>query len=258
MIKVHAFLCGGDQADLAINDPFDENVGTTQYSPYFFYLVEHPRGRVLFDTGLHPEIATNFAARMGDATVDAFPIEMYEDGDVVGQLRKLGLTPEDVDAVVPSHLHFDHAGGLEFVKHAPVYLQASELETARNPPVYQADLYMAADFEHDLDWRLLDGDHDLFGDGSLQIIATPGHTRGHQSLVIRFDERPPLVLIGDAAYNLAKMRQRRLPAIVWSPDAMVQSWERLELIERETGAELRCTHESNFADVPIAPDAYWS
>ena len=54
--------------------------------------------------------------------------------------------------------------------------------------------------------------------------------------------------LGDAAYNLGKMRQRRLPAIVWSPDAMVQSWERLEAIERDAGAELRCTHEADFSD----------
>ena len=119
-MKVYAFHCGGDQADLAINDPLDENVGTKQYSPYFFYMIEHPRGRVLFDTGLHPEIGTNFAVRMGTAA-GAFPIEMLKDGHVAGQLRKLGLGVEDVDAVVMSHLHFDHAGGLEFVKHAPVY-----------------------------------------------------------------------------------------------------------------------------------------
>ncbi|WP_307380704.1 cytosine permease [Microbacterium sp. W4I20] len=253
-MKVHAFLNGGDYADLAINDPLDENVGTKQYSPYFFYLVEHPQGRVLFDTGLHPDLAQ----RWGASAAEAFPIEMYEGGDLVGQLQKLGLRPEDIDAVVPSHLHFDHAGGLEFVAHAPVYVQATELDFARNPPAYQADLYMPQDFEHDLDWRLLEGDHDLFGDGRVRIISTPGHTRGHQSLLVTFEERAPLVLLGDAAYNLGKMRERRLPAIVWSPDAMVASWERVEALEREVGAELICTHESDFAAVPIAPDGYWS
>lgn len=254
-MKVYAFHCGGDQADLAINDPLDENVGQKQYSPYFFYMIVHPKGRVLFDTGLHPEIRTNFAGRMGMAA-GAFPIEMFEDGDVIGQLAKLGLGPGDIDAVVPSHLHFDHAGGLEFVRHAPVYVQAIELSTARTPPPYQAELYMPADFEHDLDWRLLDGDHDLFGDGAVRIIATPGHTPGHQSLVITFAARPPLILLGDAAYNLGKMRQRRMPGIVWSPDAMVKSWEKIEQIARDTGAELRCTHEADYADVPLAPLAW--
>jgi len=117
---------------------------------------------------------------------------------------------------------------------------------------------MPADFEHDLDWRLLDGGHDLFGDGAVRIVSTPGHTPGHQSLLITFEERPPLVLLGDAAYSLEKMRQRRLPAIVWSPDAMVESWERIERIERDTGAELRCTHEADYSGVPISPSAWWS
>jgi hypothetical protein len=64
--------------------------------------------------------------------------------------------------------------------------------------------------------------------------------------------------MGDATYSLAKMRQRRLSAVVWSPDAIVASWERLEEIERETGAELRCTHEVEFEGVvPVAPGAFW-
>lgn len=256
-MRVYACHCGGDRSDLATFDPLDENVGTKVYCPYFFYLVEHPEGRVLFDTGLHRQILTDPVGRIGEA-MGAFPIEMNEGGDVVSQLDKLGLKPGDVDAVIQSHLHFDHAGGLEFVKHADVYVQSAELEEARNPPVYQQDLYNAADFEHDLNWKLLDGDHDVFGDGKLRIISAPGHTRGHQAIYVEFEDRRPLVLMGDATYSLEKMRQRRLSAVVWSPDATVATWERFEEIERETGAELRCTHEVAYeGQVPIAPDSYW-
>jgi N-acyl homoserine lactone hydrolase len=255
-MKVFACLCGGDRSDRATFDPLDEDVGTKVYCPYFFYLVEHPDGRILFDTGLHPEIVTDPVGRVGEAAA-AFPIEMNEDGDVVSQLGMLGLAPVDVDAVIVSHLHFDHAGGLEFVKHADVYVQTAELVVARKPPVYQQDLYNPADFEHDLKWKRLDGDTDVFGDGKLRVISTPGHTPGHQSIYVEFQHRKPLVLMGDATYSLAKMRQRRLSAVVWNPDAMVSSWERLEEIERETGAELRCTHEVEFGDVPLAPGAFW-
>jgi N-acyl homoserine lactone hydrolase len=256
-MKVFACHCGGDRSDLATFDPLDEDVGTKVYCPYFFYLVEHPEGRVLFDSGLHPQVATDPVGRVGEAA-GAFPIEMKPDGDVVSQLGKLGLTAKNVDAVIQSHLHFDHAGGLEFVSHADVYVQSAELVAARNPPVYQRDLYNPADFEHDLSWKVLNGDLDVFGDGKLRIVSTPGHTPGHQSIYVEFETRNPLVLMADATYSLAKMRQRRLPAVVWSPDEMVASWERLEEIERDTGAELRCTHEVNFeGQVPIAPNAHW-
>jgi N-acyl homoserine lactone hydrolase len=256
-MKVFACHSGGDRSDLATYDPLDEEVGTKVYCPYFFYLVEHPAGRILFDTGLHPQVATDPVGRVGEAA-SAFPVEMNQDGDLVSQLGKLGLTTNDVDAVIQSHLHFDHAGGLEFVGHADVYVQSAELAAARTPPVYQRDLYNPADFEHDLKWKVLDGDLDVLGDGKLRIISTPGHTPGHQSIYVEFESRKPLLLMGDATYNLEKMRQRRLPAVVWSPDAMVASWERLEEIERDTGAELRCTHEFDFEErVPIAPGAHW-
>jgi hypothetical protein len=75
--------------------------------------------------------------------------------------------------------------------------------------------------------------------------SSPRPFTGHQSIKVEFESREPLVLMGDATYGLAKMRERRLPAVVWSPDAMVASWERLEEIER-AGAELRCTHEVEF------------
>jgi glyoxylase-like metal-dependent hydrolase (beta-lactamase superfamily II) len=255
-VKIHAFHCGGDMADMAVFDPFDANVGTKVYDPYFFYLVEHPRGLVLFDSGLHPAMRTDLRGRIGDSA-DAFVVEMAEDDDVVSKLAKLDLRPDDIECVVQSHLHFDHAGGLEFLAHAPVYLQDRELLFARNPPIYQRDIYVPADFEHDLDWRLLEGDHDLFGDGTLRIISTPGHTAGHQSLLVRLQSRS-ILLMSDASYLVEKMRQRLLPAVVWSPDAMVASWERIEAIEQETRAQLVCTHELNFREhVPQAPDACW-
>ena len=255
-MKIYPFHCGGDVSDMAVFDPFDPNVGTKVYNPYFLYLIEHPKGFVLFDTGIHPEMRSNPRSRLGDSA-DAFAVEMAEDDDVVSQLAKLGLRPEDVEHVIQSHLHFDHAGGLEFFPHATVYAQEAELRFARNPPVYQRAIFVAADFEHDLNWRLVDGDHDLFGDGTIRMISTPGHTAGHQSLLVMLESRP-ILLMSDAAYLLQKMRDRLLPAVVWCPDAMVASWLRIEAIEQELGAELVCTHEFDYRErVPLAPEGYW-
>jgi N-acyl homoserine lactone hydrolase len=257
-MKIHACHCGGDVSDMAVFDPFDAAVGTKVYNPYFFYVIEHPKGWLLFDSGVHPALRDDPRSRLGDAA-DAFAVEMDDDQDLFSQLGKLGLAPGDITAVVQSHLHFDHAGGLEHLSHAPIYVQEAELRFARNPPVYQQDIYVQADFAGDLDWRLLDGDHDLFGDGSIRIISTPGHTAGHQSLFVGL-EGQPMMLLADASYLLAKLRDRLLPAgaVCWSADAMVASWLKIEELERQTGAKLVCTHDLDYREtVPIAPDGCW-
>jgi glyoxylase-like metal-dependent hydrolase (beta-lactamase superfamily II) len=255
-IRLYAFHCGGDRSDLAIFDPFDPNVGTKIYAPYFFYLVRHPQGNVLFDSGVHPALRDDPHGRIGDAA-DAIVVEMEADDDVVSQLAKVGLEPSDIDHVVQSHLHFDHAGGLEFFPDATVYVQQSELSFAFWPAVYQRGLYIRADFDHPLRWKELDGEYDMFGDGRIVLLPTPGHTPGHQSMIVRLEEQP-IVLLSDATYMMEKMRQRLLPAIVWSPDAMVASWHRLEEIERRLGARLICTHDVDFREtMKLAPEEWY-
>ena len=255
-MRLYALHCGGDLSDMATFDPFDERVGTKVYNPYFMYVVTHPRGTVLFDSGVHPAMLTDPESRLGEAAA-AFQVKMTEDDTVERCLARIGMTPSDIDLVVQSHLHFDHAGGLEWVRHAPVLVQREELAFAFNPPVYQRDIYVRADFDHDLQWQELDGDHDIFGDGRLTVLSTPGHTRGHQSLMVRLDGGV-VILLADAAYLLAKMRARLLPGILWSPDAMVASWDRLEELEREHDALLMTTHDLDYKErVKLAPGAWY-
>ena len=103
----------------------------------------------------------------------------------------------------------------------------------------------------------LDGEHDLFGDGRLLVVPTPGHTPGHQALLVKM-AGSTIFLLGDAAFEIEKMRRRVLPSIVWNPDKIVASWDRIEEIEREHGAELICAHELDYqTKVRIAPGAWW-
>lgn len=255
-MRLYALHCGGDLTDMATFDPFDENLGTKVYNPYFMYVITHPGGTVLFDSGVHPAMRTDPASRLGDAA-SSIQVQVAADDHIEKRLATIGMEPSDVDIVVQSHLHFDHAGGLEWLRHAPVLVQREELEFALNPPIYQREIYVRADFDHDLDWQQLHGDHDIFGDGRLVVLSTPGHTRGHQSLMVKLNSQV-VILLADAAYLLTKMRARRLPGILWSPDALIATWDRVEELEREHHALLMTTHDLDYDErVKLAPGAWY-
>jgi glyoxylase-like metal-dependent hydrolase (beta-lactamase superfamily II) len=255
--SLHAFHCGTERCDLAVFDPFDPNVGTKVLSPYFFYLVRHPKGNVLVDTGLHPELRGDPAKRLGE-TAETFYAIIDETDDAVSKLAQVGLKPDDIDHVVMTHLHFDHAGGLEFFRHATVYVQSAELPFAYWPAVYQRGLYVRADFDSVNHWKEVTGDFDLFGDGRIVMFPTPGHTPGHQSVLVRLDGGN-VILIADAHYLISKMRERLLTGVVWSPDAMVASWFKIEDLEEREDATLISTHEIDFqTTMRVAPDAFYS
>jgi glyoxylase-like metal-dependent hydrolase (beta-lactamase superfamily II) len=242
--------------DMALFDPFDADAGTKVYNPYFMYVITHPRGTVLFDCGAHPDLGSDPGSRLGPAAAD-FDMRLTPQDQIERRLETIGMTPRDIDVVIQSHLHFDHAGGLGWLTHAPILVQREELAFARKPPVYQELIYIQADFSMDLDWQELDGDHDVFGDGRLIAISTPGHSRGHQSLLVHLDGET-VFLLADAAYLVDKMRSRSLPGILWSPDAIVASWERIEEIERSEHARLITTHALDYeTSVKMAPGAWY-
>jgi len=255
-MRLYALHCGGDLMTMAAFDPFDPEPGKKVYNPYFLYVVVHPSGTLVFDSGAHPELATNPEARLGEAAAD-FEVRLGPEDAADRRLAAIGLAPTDVDLVVQSHLHFDHAGGLGSLAHAPVLVQREELAFALAPPVYQEAIYVRGDYDLDLDWRELDGDHDVFGDGRVVVISTPGHTRGHQSLLVHL-EGETVFLLADAAYLLGKMRERKLPGVLWSPDATIATWDRIEEIERSENARLMTTHELDFeTSVRLAPERWY-
>ena len=255
-IRLYALHCGGDLMTMAAFDPFDPEPAKKVYNPYFLYVITHPSGTLLFDSGAHPQLAVDPESRLGDAAAD-FAVQLGPDDHVERRLAAIGLRPDNVDLVVQSHLHFDHAGGLEWLKHAPVLVQREELAFALDPPVYQDAIYVRSDYDIGLNWQELAGDHDVFGDERVLVISTPGHTKGHQSLLVRLGGQT-VFLLADAAYLLGKMRSRSLPGVLWSPDAMIASWERIEQIEHSEKAHLMTTHELDYeTSVRLAPAGWY-
>lgn len=254
--RLYAFHCGEERADWASMDAFDPRVGTKIDIPYFFYLVEHPEGNVLFDCGGHPDLAQNPAQRLGPAA-SAYEVHLTADDHLAAKLASVNLAPTDIGHVALSHLHYDHCGGLEFVQHATILLQRGELPFAYWPPVYQRSLFVRADFDLPLRWQELSGTYDIFGDGAVVLFPTPGHTPGHQSMLVRLPNTA-VILIGDAAYLPEKMRARVLPPVVWQPDTMVASWDRIEEVQRATDAILLFSHDLEFARTTrLAPGAWY-
>ena len=217
--------------------------GTSITAPILAYLVETVHGRVLYDLGCdYAKIADAQACarHYGAASFPFGPPQMAAEQRLPDQLRRLGLDPDDIDAVVVGHLHFDHAGGLADFRHADIHVHGDELEAAR----CNADgAYFADDFAGDHHWRISRGDVDL-GPG-LRTIASPGHTAGHRSLWIERPYGRPVILAGDAADLQENLDDEIAPGLCWRDrdDLALASIRTLKDAARSSGAWLWPNHD---------------
>jgi glyoxylase-like metal-dependent hydrolase (beta-lactamase superfamily II) len=254
MIAVFA-LCGG-YLELARESMIRDAPPARWTVPIECFLVVHPRGRLLFDSGLHCETRTNMLGRYGEERARRFQVHSQAGDDVVSQLGRLGLSVADVGWVANSHWHFDHCGGNEFFPDATFLVQAHEMQAARSPEVLAQGRYRpsARDFEHPLRYQPVDGEHDVFGDGTVVLIPTFGHTPGHQSLLVRPDRASRLLFTADACYTRENMDRDVLPTVVWDDAEMTHSLRRLRELRDRHGARTVYGHDpEQWQSLPRAP-----
>jgi N-acyl homoserine lactone hydrolase len=253
MISVYALCTGFIELDRA-SMLSDLTPGQPWTVPVLSFLVDHPRGRLLFDTGVHCQARVDPVGRLGAERVKRLTVKSKEGDDVVAQLSRLGLTPADVRYVANSHLHFDHCGGNEFFPHATFLVQRPELEAARRPGFVPSYSPSPIDFDHPLDYRMLAGEHDVFGDGAVILIPTYGHTPGHQSLRVRMAKGAELVCASDACYTRENMDRDVLPKILWDAAVMRDSLAALRKLRDQTGATMFYGHDpAQWETTPRAP-----
>ncbi|HEX8854765.1 MAG TPA: N-acyl homoserine lactonase family protein [Thermoleophilaceae bacterium] len=219
--------------------------------PIQSFLLEHPGvGHVLIDTGFHPSVAVDPKKNLGRLGTLAFSgIEMDAADAVPARLRAMGIDPHDVGVVVMTHLHSDHASAISEFGGATFVFSRAEWEAAGEPGGTRRG-YVKSQFDHAFDYRTIDFDSpevdsfatfgravDLFGDGSVRLVYTPGHTRGHVSVIARLADREALVA-GDAIYTMRTLREGAVPWLTQDEHRFKRSLREIQLYAKQTPGAL--------------------
>ncbi|HEX7299678.1 MAG TPA: N-acyl homoserine lactonase family protein [Solirubrobacteraceae bacterium] len=191
------------------------------------FLVEHPQGPILIDTGLPALVRESVAKALGRRAAIAFDVRLDEGAAVTEQLAARGIDPLSIGVVVMTHLHYDHTGSVEAFARSTFVCDAREWEAAISGGLLQG--YRRRLFDRGYDWRTLDFGApqvdsfasfgravDLFGDGSVRLLSTPGHTKGHMSVLLRLRSGRELLLTADASYARRTIDEELVP--VWCED----------------------------------------
>jgi len=210
------------------------------------YLIKHAKGWFLWDTGIADAVAS-----MPNGLVPADPkaVTWRRPKTLAAQLEQLGLKPDDVKAMAVSHTHPDHTGNVELFPQAMLYVQKAEYDWpgANNEPRFKPS--------HPVE--LLAGDKDVFGDGSVTILSTPGHTPGHQSLLVKLPKTGAVVLSGDAVHFKDNWDNRRVPSMNANKDMSAASMQKIADTLGKEKAQLWINHDKAQRDSQkLAPEFY--
>ncbi len=207
--------------------------------PVACWIVEHPSGTVIFDTGMHAELVSS-SSLLG-VLEGVFEVSMKQ--DLGGQIRDAGFDPATIDYIVFSHLHFDHSGGTAAIPNARVVVQRDEWQYVHSMGEDEAATYTASDYDLGHDVQEVVGLHDIFSDGTVVCIPTPGHTAGHQSLKVQL-ESGDVLLVGDCCYWQRMLEEDLVPPYGFDHGLQRQSMENLRTLHRD-GTRLIFGHDAD-------------
>jgi glyoxylase-like metal-dependent hydrolase (beta-lactamase superfamily II) len=240
--RLYVIECGyGDTADLSRWSP-GVNVGRKQGFVTNCYLVRHAQGYLLWELGVGDAVAKMPEGRPG-------AINWRLKRTLASQLDEIGVRSADIKFIAASHTHGDHIGNVNLF---PQSMLLAQKEEYRWPLPKGGPRFNPA---HPV--TEIGGDHDVFGDGAAVLLATPGHTPGHQSILLRLKNTGPILITGDAAHFRENWEFRRVPGFNVNRDQTLASMERIAAILSATKAQLWIHHDKAQSDAQKKSPAYY-
>ncbi|MGO1003410.1 N-acyl homoserine lactonase family protein [Lysobacter sp. CA196] len=248
-IRLYAMDCGRaqfeDLAPFADTGEYDGHPGTLM-TPCF--LIRHPKGDLLWEAGL----GDRYAEPAGGTQLPLY--RAIADTTVASQLGRLGLSFGDVDYFAFSHGHGDHLGNANALKKATWIVNRKELEWIQSVPAPPRTNLKLIETQAQATTMLIDGDHDVFGDGSVRLLKAPGHTPGHQVLLLRLPRSGQVLLSGDLYHSHENRTEKRMPVFNVSRSETLASMDRIERIVKNQRARVVIQHSmEDFKALPMFP-----
>lgn len=251
-LTLHVFECGQVNVhDISLFSP-GVNEGQAKELTSSCYLIQHPKGKMIWDTGLPDALKGNKADKFGGK------LTLSVNNTLSDQLTAINIKPEDIEYLGISHFHGDHTGNANVFKHAQLFIQQAEYDAAFGETPEKFGFNPASYQQLDRSkMRILKGDHDVFSDGTVIIKTAPGHTPGHQMLLVNLEQEGPIMLSGDLYHFTSNREHRRVPSFNFDKPQTLETMEIIETFVKESGAQFWIQHDKEQnAKIKHSPDFY--
>lgn len=250
-LKLYAMECGrfdvSDMSVFADNHALD---GQTRTLIDTCYLIRHPKGDLLWDAGIPDSLAADAAG------VTQGPFHITVPKTLASQLAEIGVKPEEIEFFAISHSHFDHVGNAPMFAATAKFLSnpAERAHMFRDEAKRNAQTWPSVEPLQKSETIDVAADHDVFGDGSVMLVQTPGHTPGHMSLLVKLNKAGAVLLTGDLYHTAEAREQKLVPTFNTDRGETLVSMEKFEKLANETKARVIIQHRlEDFEALPHAP-----
>ena len=251
--RMYVINCGENHTNDVSRWTPGVNVGKPAVFSNHCYLVKHAQGWMLWDSG-NPD---RLAAMPNGLTNPAGTITAFMKKPLAESLKELGVTPADIKHFAMSHGHGDHSGNANLFTAATLYIQRAEYAAVFGPEPQKFG-FIPANFEkiRANPAMIINGDYDVFGDGTVVIKSAPGHTPGHQVLLVRLPKTGPVLLSGDMVHLLYSWTYRVVPSFNFDVQQSMRTIDEMKAFAAQSGAQLWVNHDrEQHAKIPKAPQS---